>query len=176
MRDKTIHFEVYPSFYPHWMITHLFSPTQTLKPVAKVGVRMYSSTSSQAMDHVIASLPHTHTQQQQQQQLPDTPERSTCAAVQPTASIPTNGHPYRPPQGKWSIGLFVYMWVSPTYRGQGLGEVLLERGKAYCREKGDSHMLLVHDDQGSGRLVQYYEQQGFLSIETILDKGMICKL
>lgn len=169
-RDKTIHFEVFPAFYPRWIITCL-SRTQTLKPLAKVGVRTYS-TSSQAMDDVIAtlSLPSTR--------LPHSPERGSVTAVRPTnpTSIPTKGHPYRPQQGKWSIGLFVYMWVNPSYRGQGLGEVLLETGKDYCRGKGDSHMILVHDDDGSGRLVQYYEDRGFLPIETILDKGMICKL
>jgi hypothetical protein len=34
-------------------------------------------------------------------------------------------------------------------------------------------MLLVHDDQGSGKLVSYYEKRGFRAIFDYLEKAMI---
>ena len=45
-----------------------------------------------------------------------------------------------------------------------------------ARRRGDEYMLLVHDDDGSGRLIQYYIDRGFVPIFDFIDKGMICKL
>lgn len=76
------------------------------------------------------------------------------------------------------MGLMIYMWVHPTIRGSDhrLGDALLGWIKQQCREKGDTHLLLVHDDNGSGRLIEYYKQRGFQPIFDFVEKGMICVL
>jgi GNAT superfamily N-acetyltransferase len=78
--------------------------------------------------------------------------------------------------GTIPVGLFVYMWVHPNYRKQGIGDVLLQLGQDYCRSKCDEYMLLIHDDNGSGKLIEYYKQRGFVDVFDSLDKGMICSL
>ena len=56
------------------------------------------------------------------------------------------------------------------------GDLLLEAMKEECRKKDDTHMLLVHDDNGSGRLIDYYAKRGFKDVDTILKGAMIVKL
>lgn len=80
--------------------------------------------------------------------------------------------------GKYQVGSFVYMWVKPMWRGSEyrLGDALLQEGKLFCKSKGDKFMLLVHDDNGSGKLINYYRNRhGFISIENELGlpKAMI---
>ena len=71
------------------------------------------------------------------------------------------------------VGLFVYAWISPELRGMFFGDILLESGQRMCRELGANFMILVHDDNGSGRLISYYEKKGFLPIFDTIEKGMI---
>ena len=71
------------------------------------------------------------------------------------------------------VGLFVYAWISPELRGMFFGDILLENGQRMCRELGANFMILVHDDNGSGRLISYYEKKGFLPIFDTIEKGMI---
>jgi len=78
--------------------------------------------------------------------------------------------------GGYSVGLFIYMWVSPRWRGKHIGDLLLEAMKTECRIKNDTHMLLVHDDDGTGRLVNYYAKRGFKDVSAILKDAMIIKL
>ena len=73
------------------------------------------------------------------------------------------------------VALFVYMWVDPSFRGQGLGDFLLDSVKNECVKRGESYMLIVHDDNGSGKLISFYEDRGFYPVFDLLDKGMICK-
>lgn len=80
------------------------------------------------------------------------------------------------------VGLFVYMWINPLFRKNGnlqnnkLGDFLLDYGKNVCRSLGGTFMLLVHDDKGSGKLVDYYRNKGFISIFDDVDNGMLCEL
>eukprot|EP01031_Cornospumella_fuschlensis_P032440 gene32440-39228_t len=76
----------------------------------------------------------------------------------------------------YNIGIFVYMYVAPALRGLGIGEILLDAGKDACRAKQDKYMLLIHDDNGSGKLIKYYQDRGFRGIDSFLPKGMLCCL
>ncbi len=73
------------------------------------------------------------------------------------------------------------MWVHPKWRGSinSFGSKLLEEGKRFCLAKGDQFMLLVHDDNGTGKLIDYYKNiHDFYLIENDigLPKAMVCKL
>jgi len=74
-----------------------------------------------------------------------------------------------------SVALFVYMWVNPKYRRRGLGDLLLNEVAKICFKRGDRYMLLVHDDNGSGKLISYYLNRGFIDVQNFLPKGMLCK-
>lgn len=74
------------------------------------------------------------------------------------------------------VGLFVYMWIAPILRKRQLGDILLEKGKQMCRDLGAGFMILVHDDDGSGKLVDYYKDRDFKPIFDVIDKGMLGKL
>jgi GNAT superfamily N-acetyltransferase len=74
------------------------------------------------------------------------------------------------------VGLFIYMFVQEKFRKLSLGYYLLAIAAKKCLLKSDDYMLIVHDDQGSGRLIKYYTQCGFVPIFDFIDKGMICKL
>jgi GNAT superfamily N-acetyltransferase len=74
------------------------------------------------------------------------------------------------------VAIFVYMWVQPDLRGNKIGDFLLETGKNLCRSVGARYMIIVHDDDGSGKLISYYERRGFIPIFDFLEKGMICRL
>ena len=56
------------------------------------------------------------------------------------------------------------------------GDLLLDAMKEECRSKNDTHMLLVHDDNGSGKLIDYYVKRGFKDVDSILKGAMIVKL
>lgn len=78
--------------------------------------------------------------------------------------------------GRFKIGLMVYMWVHPDYRGSNLGDLLLKKIYNDCIKKGDQFLLIVHDDNGSGKLIEYYLKRGFVRIDSMVPKGMIKKL
>ena len=71
------------------------------------------------------------------------------------------------------IGLFVYAWIKPSLRGMFFGDILLECGSDMCRHIGADYMILVHDDNGSGRLISYYEKKDFIPVFDTIEKGMI---
>ena len=75
-----------------------------------------------------------------------------------------------------TVGLFVYMWIAPFLRKKLIGNILLIEGQKLCRDLGADHMILVHDDDGSGKLIKYYTDRGFEPIFDVIDKGMISKL
>lgn len=75
------------------------------------------------------------------------------------------------------LGLLVYMWVAPKWRGRNLGEMLLSVAVEQCQNKGDKYMLCVHDDGGSGKLVEWYRRRCFYSLpDKVLEKGLIGSL
>lgn len=77
-----------------------------------------------------------------------------------------------------SVGLLVYMFVHPSLRGKGLGDALLAQCLEGCKQQKSTHMLLVHDDQGSGKLVEFYKQRGFKDVSKVLglEKAMLISL
>jgi GNAT superfamily N-acetyltransferase len=76
----------------------------------------------------------------------------------------------------FQICVLVYMWVDPIFRAQNIGIKLIERAKDYCNIHNYEYILLVHDDNGSGKLIDYYRKNGFIDIFPKLDKGMILKI
>lgn len=74
------------------------------------------------------------------------------------------------------VFVFVYMWVNPAYRGRDIGDALLSLAEEQSVRDEVDYMLLVHDDQGTGKLVDYYKSRGFIPIFDFIDKGMIKQL
>ena len=75
------------------------------------------------------------------------------------------------------LGLLVYMWVAPRWRGLNLGEMLLSLAVEQCQNKGDKYMLCVHDDAGSGKLVEWYRKRCFYAVpDDIVEKGLVGSL
>lgn len=74
------------------------------------------------------------------------------------------------------VSMMVYMYVTSTYRQLDIGSILLQ----YIINEGKmlqaTYLLLVADDNGSNRLIKYYERKGFKEIFAFLDKGMILRL
>ena len=60
-----------------------------------------------------------------------------------------------------TAGALQYMFVEPAHRGQGLGAETLAVWQHLQALYGCSYTLLVADDDGSGKLVAWYERQGF---------------
>jgi GNAT superfamily N-acetyltransferase len=74
---------------------------------------------------------------------------------------------------RYLVGLLVYMWVDPRYRGLGMGDAMLRTVMQECRVRNCTHLLLAHQDDGSGRLLGYYQRRGFVSISRFVEGGMI---
>ena len=74
------------------------------------------------------------------------------------------------------VGVLVYMWVQPYLRNNRLGDFLLQLVTEESLLLGYEYLLLVHDDQGSGKLVEFYQRRGFFKIFNFVNKGMIAKL
>lgn len=74
------------------------------------------------------------------------------------------------------VGFFMYMWITPKLRGGIIGDWLLRAASDVIVKRGDNFMMLVHDDDGSGRLVEYYRQRGFYMLQGVVDNGMLCKI
>ena len=55
----------------------------------------------------------------------------------------------------------IYMYVEPSYRSCGIGELALEVIAAIQTIQGSDFTVLVADDDGSGKLVNWYEGCGF---------------
>jgi len=71
------------------------------------------------------------------------------------------------------VAIFIYVWVKPSLRGQGIADILLDESFRVCRERGDQYMLLLHDDNGSGQLIEYYLRRGFIPCFGVVNKGML---
>ena len=59
------------------------------------------------------------------------------------------------------IAAIIYMFVEPKYRGLGIGELALEAIAAIHVVQGCDFTVLVADDKGNGKLIQWYEKNGF---------------
>jgi len=75
-----------------------------------------------------------------------------------------------------AISIMVYMYVTSTYRQLDIGSILLQCIMSEGKSLRADYLLLVHDDNGSHRLIKYYERKGFKEIFNFLDKGMLLKL
>lgn len=63
--------------------------------------------------------------------------------------------------GGAGIGAIIYMFVEPEYRGLGIGSLALEATAAIQTVQGCDFTVLVADDNGSGRLVNFYKENGY---------------
>lgn len=59
------------------------------------------------------------------------------------------------------IGAIIYMFVEPEYRGKGIGTLALEAIAAIQSVQGCDFTVLVADDDGSGKLIQWYQDCGY---------------
>lgn len=62
-----------------------------------------------------------------------------------------------------------YMWVDPLYRGHGIGTMGLSWVAYLQRQAGCDWMALVANDNGSGRLVEWYKKQGLVIAPELQD-------
>lgn len=152
---QIVHFEYYRQFWPLWLlsaVTKLPKKLRFIRPIAKAGIRSYTAnvTSTDSMSAIIESL-----------------DGDGSSAVDQKEDLVQDG------VTKYLLGLLIYMYVNPSHRGQGIGDHLLDKCLDACRQRGDSHMLLVHDDSGSGRLVDFYSQRGFVDVSDFIARGMI---
>jgi GNAT superfamily N-acetyltransferase len=60
-----------------------------------------------------------------------------------------------------AIGAIVYMFVEPDYRKLGIGSLALEVISAIHYIQAVDFTVLVADDDGSGGLVRWYENNGY---------------
>jgi len=146
--NKILHFEYYHRrwYYPLVKALPWFMRP---KPVLKGGMRTFVSTSSD-MDRLIQ----------------DTFETADAVDDADVAESASN-----------RVALMVYMWVSPSLRGLRYGDLLLSNIITEARSSlRAQYLLIVHDDNGTGKLIRYYQDRGFLPIFDKIDKGMILKL
>ena len=74
------------------------------------------------------------------------------------------------------ISLMIYMYVSEKYRKQNIGSTLLDILISKSIELHANYLLLVVDDNGTGKLFDYYKNKGFIEIFNYIDRGMILNL
>jgi len=68
---------------------------------------------------------------------------------------PMNGGPSA------GVAAIIYMYVEPEYRKLGIGELALEAIAAIQTVQGCDFTVLVADDDGSNKLIEWYERCGF---------------
>jgi len=68
-----------------------------------------------------------------------------------------------------SIGAIIYMFVEPNYRGLGIGSLALEAIAAIQTVQGCDYTVLVADDDGTGKLIKWYEDSGYLQAPKLQD-------
>ena len=56
----------------------------------------------------------------------------------------------------------IYMWVDPKVRKRGLADLALQIIRFIHAAQGSDLTVLVADDDGSGKLVEFYEKRGFV--------------
>jgi len=78
------------------------------------------------------------------------------------SSSSTNDNCLDEPPMAFSCAALIFMWVDPAYRGRGIGNLALEMVRWIHGRQGCDMTVLVADDNGSGKLVEWYERQGFV--------------
>mmetsp|Transcript_14198 Transcript_14198/g.21321 ORF Transcript_14198/g.21321 Transcript_14198/m.21321 type:complete len:262 (+) Transcript_14198:170-955(+) len=68
-----------------------------------------------------------------------------------------------------SIGAIIYMFVEPEYRGLGIGSLALEAIAAIQTVQGVDYTVLVADDDGTGKLIKWYEDSGYMQAPKLQD-------
>jgi len=63
----------------------------------------------------------------------------------------------------------IYMFVEPDYRGVGIGDLALEVIGAVHTVQNCDFTVLVADDDGSGKLVEWYKRSGFVVAPDLQD-------
>ena len=155
-----LNFEYYYEFLPTFLIKfirRLPKFFRLIKPVAKAGIRTYGAPATPELKRMLI-------------------ERFPIAPLVMEHSNIEGGEVKNSNTTAAVIGVFVYMFVQESCRGGCLGETLLQLAYRECIRKGYRYMLLVHDDNGSGKLIRYYEARGFQSIHPFIPKGMIRQL
>jgi len=59
------------------------------------------------------------------------------------------------------VAAIIYMYINPSHRGRGVGERALQVIRAIHAHQKCDYTVLVADDDGSGKLVKWYERNGF---------------
>ncbi len=67
------------------------------------------------------------------------------------------------------IAAIIYMFVEPEYRGVGIGALALEAIAAIQTVQGCDFTVLVADDNGSGKLIKWYEENGYRQAPKLQD-------
>lgn len=67
------------------------------------------------------------------------------------------------------IGAIIYMYVEPQFRRHGIGELALEVIYAIQTIQNIDFIILVANDNGSGKLLKWYERNGFLQAPKLQD-------
>jgi GNAT superfamily N-acetyltransferase len=153
-QERIAHIELYKDTLPDKLFPLLPLAIRP-KPIAKAGIRTVSCADN-SMNSVISGLfrnPSLH--------------HSSVNGSEPRDDVRT----------EYRVAMMIYMWVSPSCRKLGLGDDLLSLVKAEVRRRRlGRYLLLVHDDKGSGRLIEYYSSRGFKPIFDHLEKGMVLDL
>jgi GNAT superfamily N-acetyltransferase len=74
-----------------------------------------------------------------------------------------------PPFGGAGIAAIIYMFVEPEYRKLGIGELALEAIAAIQIVQNCDFTVLVADDDGSNKLIEWYERNGFTQAPKLQD-------
>jgi GNAT superfamily N-acetyltransferase len=75
--------------------------------------------------------------------------------------------------GAIGVAAIKYMFVEPEYRRQGLGSLALEVISQIHAWQKCSYTVLIADDDGSGKLIEWYKSHGF-SLAPKLDRVFGC--
>ena len=67
------------------------------------------------------------------------------------------------------VAAIIYMFIEPEYRSTGLGEMALEIISSIQALQRCDFTILVADDDGSGKLIDWYTQNGFQKAPLIQD-------
>ena len=67
------------------------------------------------------------------------------------------------------IGAIIYMFVEPQYRGKNIGTLALEVISTIHSIQACDFTVLVANDNGSGKLVDWYEKHGYKSAPKLQD-------
>ena len=156
LEEDIINFELYSNKWPQFLLQILSKLPRIIRirPVAKCGIRSYSVNSTDPMEKFINESFHLN-----------------------SSNNSGNNTSYSTRKSPYQIGLFVYIFIIPSYRKLQLSDFLLNLAKSECKLRGDNLMLLIHDDNGSGKLIQYYLDRNFKLVnDNIVPKGMLTLL